>query len=231
MDHFTLLPPDILTLLQETDTCTVSNAIETFSIRMRNEGYLQDAVQCLFSDLPPVAGYAVTARIRTSAPPMANLCYHERMDFWEYVAKMPSPKILVLADVDHAPGAGALIGEIHAEIGRALGCVGCVTNGTVRDIPGLQRNGFQCFAGGVSVSHAYGHIVEFGEPVEIGGLKISAGDVLQGDRHGVHAIPREIADRLPGAVAAIAKREAELIALCRSPGFSLDQLRAVIERG
>jgi regulator of RNase E activity RraA len=230
MENFIPLPPDILALLQEMDTCTISNAIETFNVRMRNEGYVQDAVQCLFPDLPPVVGYAVTGRIRTAAPPIANLCYYHRVDWWEYVAKTPSPKIIVLADVDHAPGTGAFIGEIHAEIGRSLGCVAYVTNGAVRDVPALRRNSFQCFSGGVSVSHAYGHIVDFGEPLEIGGLKVSPGDPLQGDRHGVQSIPREIAGRLPGAVSAIRRREAELIQMCRRPDFSLDKLRAMLRK-
>jgi 4-hydroxy-4-methyl-2-oxoglutarate aldolase len=228
MENFVPVPPDVVALLQETDTCTISNAIETFNVRMRNEGYVQDAVRCLFPELPPVVGYAVTGRIRTDAPPIAGLCYYQRMDWWEYVAKTPSPKIIVLADVDRAAGTGAFVGEIHAAIGRALGCVAYVTNGTVRDVPALERNSFQCFAGGVSVSHAYGHIVDFAEPVEIGGLKVSTGDLLQGDRHGVQSIPREIAGRLAGAVNVIRKREAELIQMCRRTDFSLDKLRAML---
>jgi len=228
VDHFVPLSTEILALLRETDTCTVSNAIETFNVRMRNEGFIQDAVRCMFPDFAPVAGYAVTGRIRAAAPPIANLCYYHRMDWWEYVAKMPSPKIMVLADVDRAAGTGAFVGEIHAEIGSALGCVASLTNGTVRDVPALERRGFQCFAGGVSVSHAYAHIVDFGEPVEIGGLKISPGDLLHGDRHGVHSIPRETAGRLAGAVCAIREREAELIRMCRRTDFSLDKLRALL---
>jgi len=31
-----------------------------------------------------------------------------------------------------------------------------------------------------AVSHAYAHLEEFGEPVEIGGLMISSGDLLHG---------------------------------------------------
>ena len=77
------------------------------------------------------------------------------------------------------------MGEIHATIGMALKCVGCVTNGAVRDFPAVEAMGFQMYAGNVSVSHAYAHIIEFGEPVEIGGLKISSGDLLHGDRHGI----------------------------------------------
>ena len=57
--------------------------------------------------------------------------------------------------------------------------------------------GFQLFAGSVSVSHSYAHIIEFGEPVEIGGLKIQSGDLMHGDRHGVLTIPLEMPPRYP----------------------------------
>ncbi len=69
------------------------------------------------------------------------------------------------------------MGEIHAAIGIALHCVGCVTNGAVRDLPAVEAMGFQLYARHTSVSHAYAHITEFGQPVEIDGLKISSGDL------------------------------------------------------
>ncbi len=215
---------EILDFLRRTDTCTASNAIETFDVRMRNEGYIQSGAKCLFPELPPVAGYAVTGRIRTTAPPISNLYYYQNPKWWEYVAASNGPKIIVLADMDRAPGTGAFVGEMHAQIARALGCVGYVSNGAVRDLPSLKALNFQCFANSVSVSHAYGHLIEFGEAVEIGCLKISPGDLLHGDCHGVQKIPLEIADKLPEAVARIVEREASLIELCNRPDFSVEKL-------
>ena len=219
---------EILEFLRQTDTCSVSNAIETFRVRMRNEGYIHNVARCLFPALPPVAGYAVTGRIRTSAPPIANLCYYNRADWWRYVASLPAPKIIVMEDVDRIPGTGALFGEIHAQIARSLGCVAYLSNGSVRDVGPLEKLGFPCFAGGVSVSHSYAHVIDFGEPVEIGGQRIAPGDLLHGDRHGVQIIPSELGDRLKDAVAAIADREAKLINLCRSPDFSIDKLEKML---
>ena len=221
---------DILDFLRRTDTCSVSNAIETFDVRMRNEGYIQDVAKCLFPWMPPVAGYAVTGRIRTTAPPISGLYYYQNIDWWEYVASLPGPKLIVLADMDKAAGTGAFVGEIHAQISKALGCVGYVSNGAARDVQALDTLGFQCFAGSVSVSHAYGHLVEWGEAVEIGGLKISPGDLLHGDRHGVQKVPVEIAAELPGRVAQIVERESELIALCNRPDFSIEKLAEALRR-
>ncbi|MGH9665545.1 MAG: RraA family protein, partial [Bryobacteraceae bacterium] len=149
---------------------------------------------------------------------------------WEYVLTIPEPRILVLQDVDHAPGFGAFVGEIHAHIALALHCVGCVTDGSVRDLPAVKATGFQLFARGAAVSHAYAHIAEFGEPVEIGGLKITPGDLIHGDRHGVQTVPLSIAAQIPKAAAELMHEERELIELCQSPDFSLQKLSAALER-
>jgi len=230
MENLAPISPKLLDLLHSVDTCTIANAIETLKLRMRNDGYVQMSLNCLMPSRAPVAGYAVTGRIRTGAPPISNLCYYQRTDWWEYMAQFPSPKIMVLADVDPSPGAGAFVGEIHAEICRALGCVGYVTNGAIRDVPALERNSFQCFSAALCPSHAYGHIVDFGEPVEIGCLKITPGDVLQGDRHGVQSIPRGIDAHLADAVQTIRTHEAKLITLCRSADFSVEKLTAMLRK-
>ena len=100
METITQVAPQILDFLRRTGTCTVSNAIETFNIRMRNEGFIQGGIKCLFPAMPPTVGYAVTGRIRTAAPPLAKLCYYQNIEWWQYVAGMPGPKIVVVADMD-----------------------------------------------------------------------------------------------------------------------------------
>jgi regulator of RNase E activity RraA len=225
-----VLSADDFEKIRSLDTCTVSNAIERFKVRLRNEGFVQGSVHCQFPGFQPMLGYAVPARARCSNPPMAGRCYYDRMDWWEYVLTIPEPRVIVLQDVDRQPGIGAFVGEIHAQIGLALHCVGCVTNGAVRDLPAVEKAGFHLFAGSVAVSHSYAHIVDFGEPVEIGGLKIHPGDLVQGDRHGVHTIPNEIASEIPKVAAGLVTEERALIELCRSPGFSLTELAASLRK-
>jgi regulator of RNase E activity RraA len=219
---------EIFNFLRRTDTCTVSNAIETFNVRMRNEGFVHGEIRCMFPEMAPVAGYAVTARLRAAAPPISGLCYYQRHDFWQYVASIVGPKIVVMRDMDSVAGVGAMAGEIHAHIGGALGCVGWMTNGSVRDLDQVRAAGFQCFASGASVSHSYAHVVDFGEPVEIGGLKISSGDLLHGDCNGIQTVPVSIAGRIPEIARRIQEREAELIRFCQSPEFSLKELENVL---
>lgn len=224
------VPTKVLEQLQRFDTCSVSNAIEQFDVRTRNEGFVNGSVRCMFPHLPPMAGYAVTARIRSSSTPIAARCYYDRADWWSHVLTMPAPRFIIAEDVDDQPGLGALFGEVHASICRALDCNTYVTNGSVRDLPGIEAAGLQAFAGSVSVSHAYAHIVEFGRTVEIGGLQIKPGDLLHGDRHGVHCIPMSIAEEIPQRVEEMLEMEKELIDFCRSKEFSFQKLTEKIQR-
>jgi 4-hydroxy-4-methyl-2-oxoglutarate aldolase len=224
------VPPGILDQLRALDACTVSNAIERLDVRLRNDGFTDMSVRCLSPKLPPMVGYAATGRIRTSVAPTARYCYYDRLDFWEYLAHIPAPRVIVLEDMDAKPGFGALFGEIHAQIGRALGCIGYVTNGAVRDLPGIGRTGFHLFAQGVSPSHAYAHVVDFGGPVQVAGLRVKPGDLLHGDLHGVVSIPNAIAGEIPSVAAELLAEEGELINLCQPGHFSMEKLRKQIER-
>jgi len=219
-----------LEALRRLDACILANAIETFRERLRNEGFIDRSVHCLLPNLPPMVGYAGTLKIRGSAPPTTDGPYGDRTDWWDYVVFLPEPRVIVIEDMCTKPGLGSLVGAVHMNILRALGCVGVVTNGSVRDVRAAEEAKFPLFAGGVAVSHAYVHIVEFGQAVKIGGLNIQSGDLLHGDLHGVQSIPPDIAGRIPAAAMKIAAQERAVIELCNSPGFTLEKLRAAVGR-
>jgi regulator of RNase E activity RraA len=212
------------------DTCSVSNAVETFDCRLRNEGFTDAAVRCIFENRPPVIGHAVTARIHGSLPPAVGHSYFDRTDWWTYILTVPPPRIVVVEDADEHPGVGAFVGEVHANILSALGCVAYVTNGSVRDVPQVSSTGFQLFAAHLAVSHAYAHIIDFGQPVTVGGLAVASGDVVFGDCHGLLTIPESIITRVPALAEQMLAAEGEVIALCQSPSFSLERLRGAVRR-
>ncbi len=116
------------------------------------------------------------------------------------------------------------IGEVHAAILRAFGCSGAITNGNVRDLPALARMQFPVFAAGAALSHGYRHLVDYGHPVEIFGLKIRSGDLIFADCHGALSIPIEAAAGIPEAAARIRAHERRIIEACESPGFSHQRL-------
>ncbi|MDB6140912.1 MAG: hypothetical protein JWO94_3984 [Verrucomicrobiaceae bacterium] len=214
--------------LQRHDTCTVSNAIETFNVRLRNEGFADSSIRCLTLCSTPLVGYAVTLRIRCANPRMDGHPYVDRTEWWGCLEHLPAPRVVVIEDMDAKPGTGSFIGEVHAAILAALGCAGAITNGAVRDLPALTRAGFHAFGSATAVSHAYSHIVEFGQPVEIGGLTIRPGDLLHADCHGVLSVPLEVAGRVAAVADAIVEREQRILGLCRSPGFSIENLRGAV---
>jgi 4-hydroxy-4-methyl-2-oxoglutarate aldolase len=225
------LKPAQLEQLSRLSTCLVASAIETFRVRLPNTGFADSRIRCIFEDRPAVAGYAATARIRSSNPPMEvgkSYDYYDRSDWWSNILLIPAPRVVVIEDVDDTPGLGAFVGEVHANILLALGCIGIVTNGAVRDLPDIRPTEFQMFAGNVSVSHAYSHIFDFGGVVEVGGMRVQPGDLIHGDCQGVQTVPLEIADRVPAAALDIRHRRENLVGLRRSAGFTLDKLRQAI---
>jgi regulator of RNase E activity RraA len=220
------LSNDELERLRQFDTCSLSNAIERLNLRPRNEGFMKGEVTCRFPHLQPVIGYAVTARMRSSVTPVDGKYYYVHPEFWNYLAGFSGPRILVIHDSDEEPGLGALLGEAYARISRAFGCVACITNGAVRDLPGIAALDYQVFSGSVAVSHAYAHVVDFGESVEIGGLRISNGDLLHGDLHGVHMIPRRGAAGLAALAEDVLREDRELFELTERRDFSVAMLAA-----
>jgi 4-hydroxy-4-methyl-2-oxoglutarate aldolase len=211
------------------DGAAIANAIETFGVRLRNEGFADSSIRSFFPDLPPAAGHAVTARIRCSTPPPVGYQYTDRTDWWQYIVSVAAPRFVVVEDVDERPGLGGFVGELHATILGALDCVGYATNGSVRDVAAVRaRVGLPLFASGVAVSHAFAHIVEFGAPVQIGGLRVATGDLLFGDAHGLQSIPPQLVERIPEVVAGMMSHERRILTLCRSPRFSIDALTQLV---
>jgi len=222
------IPVEDFDALRRLDTCTVSNAIEAFKLRLRNAGFANSRVRCVFEDLPPMVGYAATARLRSGEPPITG-SYHDRTDWWNSILRVPAPRIAVLQDLDEPPGVGAFLGDMNAAILIALGCVGYVTNGAVRELPRVRDMGLHLFAGNVAVSHAYAHIFDFGSPVNVGGLEVHPGDLLHGDRHGLLTVPKEIAAEIPPVAARLREGEQRVIDSCRSQEFSVEKLRQVLK--
>ena len=225
-----LLTEGELDALRQFDTCMVANAVETFNVRLHNTGYTDASIRCMFEDAPPMVGYAATARLRSGEPPMVGGTFRDRGDFWNSILEIPSPRILVLEDKDDPPGRGAFVGDMHSAILKALGCIGYLTDGAVRELPSVRAMGIQLFAGSVAVSHAYAHIFDVGAAISVGGMEVRRGDLLHGDRHGVLTIPAEIAAAIPAIAAEMQRTEQKVIDFCRSSAFSVAKLGEVMKK-
>jgi len=215
------LSRDELEALRKWPTCAISNAIELFNIRPRNEGFMLPEIKCVFPELEPMIGYAVTAVISADSPEGPRT---QPPNWWEEILKVPEPRVAVIHDIDN-PVVGSFWGEVQCNIHKALGCVGTVTDGSVRDLDEVREREFHFFSSCVSVSHAYVHLVEVGVPVKVGGLLVKPGDLIQGDKHGVISIPMEIARDVPEAARMVEDWERRIINFCKSKEFTMDGLK------
>ncbi len=200
MSHPTVLSSPDLEKLKAFDSCTISNAIERLNVRLRSEGFLSGW---------RAAGFRSSRRWSATQRPEFAPGLRRRPVAVTTTAwiggitwpRSPNRGLWPRRISINQPGLGAFVGEIHAAIGVALSCVGCVTNGAVRDLPA----------------------------VEIDSLKIKSGDLLHGDRHGIVAIPLSIATKVPKVASDIQRQERELIEFCSSPRFSLEGLSERIQ--
>jgi regulator of RNase E activity RraA len=215
---------DIVEALGRYDAPTLANAIETFDLRPRDVGFADSRIRCMFPELGRMVGYAATATIVARGAPGPDWAGAGNEALYAHALTIPAPLIVVVKDLDNPPARGSLWGEGHATIFGALGCLGCVTDGSVRDLDEARAMGFHFFASGPSVSHAYVRVQAVGEPIEVGGLLVAPGDLLHADQHGVLKIPPEIASGLPAAADRVIESERTLLRWVRSDEFDPDRL-------
>jgi len=187
-----------LSALAEFDTPTICNVIELFNIRPRNEGYMNHNVQACFPQMPPMVGYALTSAFRSFSPPRGGDVYASIDKQVAAFDELPGPPVIVFQDLDE-PTAAATFGEVMCTTYQAFGAKGLITSGTGRDLDQVEAIGFPVFTGGTTCSHGYCHILSINTPVTVGGIAISPGDLLHGDRNGVTTIPHKIASEVPQA--------------------------------
>ncbi|MGY8674184.1 MAG: RraA family protein [Verrucomicrobiia bacterium] len=143
----------------------------------------------------PMVGYAVTVVIEPGNPDhRANVKAGE--EYRKYIASQPGPKIVVIQDLDKPAVLGSFWGEVNANLHRALGCVGTITDGAIRDVDEMTNAGFKALAQRLCVGHAHVCPVRWGEPVEVFGRRVEPGQVIHADQHGFLAIPAADEERL-----------------------------------
>jgi regulator of RNase E activity RraA len=216
--------PDDLETLRQWDTPTICNGLEEIVPERRAIGFTVEPMAVLHPDpeAPPIIGLARTGTVRAKEPPRGSVA--NRLDWYEYVADASLPTVVVLQDIDDRPGYGAFWGEVNTNIHMSLGAVGCVTNGSFRDLAASAKN-FQIVGGRVGPSHAHIHVVDFGRPVNVFGMQAAHDDVIHADCHGAVVIPADCVTKLPAVIDLLARREKVILDLCASPDFTPAKLR------
>ena len=215
--------------LRSIDTPTVCNLLEVVAPERRGFGYTVRHLHCPFPDLPPMVGFAKTVTMRAQdRVPLGEAGYmSKRLDYLDYVASAPQPSIAVIQDLDDITGFGAFWGEVQTNIHQALGCLGTITNGSIRDIPQVAP-GFQMLAGSIAPSHAFVHVVDFGVNVNIHGMAVKSGDLIHADRHGAVVVSLNTIDGMKAAADKLAAQEARIIAAAKS-GKGVEAIKAAMK--
>jgi len=215
--------------LRSIDTPTVCNLVEIVTPARRGAGYTVKHLHCPFPELPPVVAFARTVTIKAKdAFGMGDAGYiQRRLDYLDYVAAEPRPTVMVIEDLDEEPGYGAFWGEVQSNVHQALGCLGTVSNGCIRDIPMIPP-GFQMLAGSIAPSHAYVHMVDYGGEVNVHGMTVRSNDLIHADRHGAVVVPADKIGEMKTALVGLAEREAKIIKAARAPDMTVEKLKAAI---
>jgi regulator of RNase E activity RraA len=216
-----------LEALKQWDTPTICNGLEIIVPERRAIGFTVEPMVAVDPKAPPIVGLARVGTIRAKEPPRGPVA--NRLDWFDYVAATDLPTIVVLQDIDDRPGYGAFWGEVMSTAHKALGAVGCVTNGSFRDLSAWAQ-GFQMIGGRVGPSHAYVHLVDFGKPVNVFGMQVAHDDVVHADYHGAVVIPVECVKKLPEAIDLVSRRERVILEVCIAKDFTPARLRDAVKR-
>lgn len=227
-ENGTDITPALLAELGKVDTPTICNALEMV---MQRELIRFTVVPFVSTEPEAVlVGFARTCTIRAEANSGMDGAQKKalRLAWYEHVATArPGPNIAVIQDLDSRPGTGAFWGEVNTAVHKGLGVLGCVTNGSIRDL-GMVAKPFPLIAGMVNPSHAFVHVTGVGQEVSIYGMVVKDGDLIHADRHGAVVIPLAVATMVPGAIDLGARKEAVILAAARAENFGFEALRQAL---
>jgi regulator of RNase E activity RraA len=219
----------VLTELSEFDTALLANTMEYVDpATPAHEFYMGGAIRSVTPTLGPTVGIAVTCEMDSSSPGGTAI-----MDpFWRHLEQMTAtglPSVWVVKAVGSRPDHECIIGDGMAKLLRAAGCVGLVTDGGVRDIPGLLATPLAAYCHGPVIHHCALRITSVDKPVEVGGITVHPGDVVHANNEGVIRIPQSAAELLPARAARMRAAESETHRIWRRTDVPLAEKRKWVQ--
>ncbi len=174
------------------NTPTIYNGWEQITSHdSAHDGFNLETIIDFMPQMGPMVGYAVTVVCEPSNPQHKLNLPDAWGDYRRYIASVKGPKIVVVQDLDKPDVFGAFWGEVNSAVHRALGCVGTITDGAIRDLDEMIHSGFKAIARGMCVGHAHSYPVRWNCPVEVFGRRITPGQLIHADKHGFLVIPDE----------------------------------------
>jgi 4-hydroxy-4-methyl-2-oxoglutarate aldolase len=231
MEKARLSHADLLQL-KRWNTPTIYNGWEQITHHdAGHDGFNLEECRDFMPQMGPMVGYAVTVVIQPGEPAHRQRNLNAWSEYRRYVASQPGPKIVIVQDLDKPACYGSFWGEVNSNTHKALGCVGTITDGAVRDLDEMTNAGFKALARRFCVGHAYNYPISWGVPVEVFGRQILPGQLIHADKHGFLAIPAEDEAALLDAARFMDSNECNTVipAARGSAGKSIDQILADME--
>jgi len=219
---------DKILRLMEFDTPTVSNGLGKLDVKDKSYGYTGPEVRYLTPEFGIKMGVAVTARLDTTSPgnePNVGNQFFDWLESMLAISKGPSPLpvFAVIESVGLRPKYTVTIGDIMGTQIMNAGAVGCLTNGSVRDVEGLRGVPLPCWGAGLSPMHGQMRWLDINTPVVVDGMTVKHGDIIHADENGAIVLPAEVADQVYDQAVIVVDEEQKKLGAMKQPGWTIEE--------
>jgi len=201
--------------LKNFDTPSITNVVATYPQNPLCLGlynpwtenwYTDQTIRCMYPELGRTVGYAVTCVFGLPDPDYDRLSF---MDVIDALDASPKPTVLILEQKFPPEIAGkvGLSGGNMTSAMKAIGCVGCISNGPSRDIDEIRPMQFQYMLSGVCAGHGGMAVRAVNVPVSVGGMDVSPGEIIHMDENGAVKFPSDRLDAVLDNVRQLQKEE------------------------
>ena len=191
----------MLEKLKRFDTPSITNVVATYPGKplclglyepWRQNWYTDTSVHCIYPELGPIVGYAVTIVFSLPNPRFQRLSFDDVVDA---LGKSKKPAIVVIKQdfPQEMQSKVGLAGGQMTTLFKACSAIGVVTNGPSRDIDEIRPMKFQYIMSGVTPGHGEMAISAVNVPVSVAGMDVAPGEIIHMDENGACKFP---ADRL-----------------------------------
>lgn len=230
----TMTEQEMLAELCKFDTPSITNVVATYPDNPLCLGlynpwtenwYTDQSLRCMYPELGPRAGYAVTCVYGLPDPNFSRLSF---LDVLEALDASPKPTILVLQQrfPPEIAGKVGLSGGNMTSAMKAVGCVGVVSNGPSRDIDEIRPMEFQYLLSGVTPGHGPQAVHAVNVPVSVAGMDVAPGEIIHMDENGAVKFPADKLEAVLTNVRALIAAEQERIGRLQQ-ARSIEDLRAI----
>lgn len=231
----TLTPQEMMAELRQFDTPSITNVVATYPgaatcLSLYNpwteNWYTDQTLRCMYPELGPLVGYAVTCVYSLPDPGFNRLTFADVLDALD---AMPKPTILVLQQKfpPHLAGKVGLAGGNMVSSMKAIGCLGLISNGPSRDVDEVRPMQFQYMLTGITPGHGGQAVQAVNVPVSVCGMDVAPGEIIHMDENGAVKFP---ADKLAAVLENVRKlrdEEAERMGRLQK-ATSAAELRAIL---